>query len=110
MVGGGPMHEDDQIQLPASFIDLYLDGRRRLTVSSEFLRDRYEVCEDLANHLVSHCQSIHVEVGVDEQDVLQRCYRGLCVSESGIEALEARWTVTRLAELLGWRWPQFDAL
>lgn len=102
------MSEEYQIHIPPSFSDLYLDGRRRLTISQSDLRDRYEVCEDLANHLVTHCQGIHVEVGVDEQEVLQRCYRGLCTPESGVMQTEARWVVTRLAELLGWSWPEFD--
>ena len=102
------MHDEYQIHIPPSFSDLYLDSRRRLTLSKEELRERYEVCEDLANHLVTHCQSIHVEVGVDEQEVLQRCYKGLCAPESGVSTPEARWVVTRLAELLGWKWPEFD--
>lgn len=102
------MTDEYQIHIPPSFSDLYLDGRRRLSITQADLRDRYEVCEDLANHLVTHCQGIHVEVGVDEQDVLQRCYRGLCTPESGVIQAEARWVVTRLAELLGWSWPEFD--
>src|SRR5574343_1094575 len=101
------MSDDYQIIIPPSFIELYQDARKRLTVSHAQLRYRYEVCEDLANHLTQHCQSIHVEIGVDEQEVLVRCHKGLCAPESGVSESEARWVVTRLAELLSWPWPEF---
>ncbi len=102
------MSDDYQIIIPPSFIELYQDARKRLTVSHAELRDRYEVCEDLANHLTQHCQNIHVEIGVDEQEVLVRCHNGLCAPESGVSEPEARWVVTRLAELLSWPWPEFN--
>jgi hypothetical protein len=99
------MHDEYQIDIPPSFTALYLDGRHRLTVAMSHLRDRYEACEDLANHLTEHCKSIHVEIGVDEQEVLERCHRGLCTPESGVSVPEATWVVTRLAELLYWPLP-----
>lgn len=102
------MSDDYQIIIPPSFIELYQDARKRLTVSQAELRDRYEVCEDLANHLTQHCQNIHVEIGVDEQEVLVRCHNGLRAPESGVTESEARWVVTRLAELLSWPWPKFN--
>lgn len=96
------MSDEYQIEIPPSFIALYSDARRRLTVPLRDLRDRYEVCEDLAQHLTTHCRSIHVEIGVDEQEVLTRCHQGLSTPEAGVSAAEATWVVTRLAELLGW--------
>ena len=101
------MSDDCQIFIPDSFLALYRDPRGRLTVPQTRLRDRYEVCEDLAQHLVQRCQGLHVEIGVDEQDVLQRCHQGLCSADSGVSSAEASWVVTRLAELLNWPWPEF---
>lgn len=99
------MSDEYQIEIPPSFIALYSDARKRLTVPLRELRDRYEVCEDLAQHLTAHCQSIHVEIGVDEQEVLTRCHQGLTTPEAGVAEAEATWVVTRLAELLGWPAP-----
>ncbi len=102
-----------QIEIPPSFVALYQDHRQRLTVSVQTLRDRYELCEDLANHLTEHCRSVHVEIGVDEQEVLRRCHQGLIGDDAVVNPAEAVWTVTRLAELLCWpapAWPDTDLL
>lgn len=96
------MSDEYQIEIPPSFLALYQDHRQRLTVSLKTLRERYDVCEDLAGHLTEHCRNVHVDIGVDEQDVLARCEQGLLTPESGVGAAEARWVVIRLAELLGW--------
>ena len=45
------MSDEYQIEIPPSFTALYSDARHRLTVPLRTLRDRYEVCEDLAQHL-----------------------------------------------------------
>ena len=105
------MTDDYQIEIPNSFIVLYTDARHRLSVPLRELRDRYEICEDLANHLTEHCRSIHVEIGVDEQEVLSRCQKGLTATadDAVVSADEALWVVTRLAELLGWPHPGLDA-
>lgn len=104
------MSDEYQIEIPPSFSALYCDARHRLRVPLRELRDRYEMCEDLANHLTEHCRGIHVEIGVDEQEVLTRCQQGLMTAESGVTAAEAQWVVTRLAELLGWPHAGLDAL
>lgn len=104
------MSDEYQIEIPPSFSALYTDARRRLSVPLRELRDRYEICEDLAQHLTQHCRAIHVEIGVDEQEVLARCQAGLATPGDGAQAApvseaEAAWVVTRLAELLGWPHP-----
>lgn len=99
------MSDEYQIEIPPSFTALYSDARKRLTIPLGELRDRYEVCEDLAQHLTEHCRNIHVEIGVDEQDVLARCLKGLLVPGGTMPEAEAVWVVTRLAELLGWPHP-----
>ena len=102
------MSDVDQIEIPPSFIALHADARGRLTLPLQSLRERYELCEDLAQHLTEHCRGIHVEIGVDEQEVLQRCERGLCSPDGVVSAAEAQWVVTRLAELLGWPHPGLE--
>lgn len=103
------MADDYQIEIPPSFIALYSDARQRLTVPLRDLRERYELCEDMAQHLTQHCRNVHVEIGVDEQDVLARCHRGLLEPEPTVDGKEADWVVTRLAELLDWPYPDLDA-
>ena len=103
------MSDDHQIEIPPSFFALYADPRRpyRLREPIGIVRARYEVCEDLATHLIEHARiQAHVEVP-SEDEVLRRIHAGLCAAESGVAADEARWVVTRLAELLGWRLPAF---
>jgi hypothetical protein len=101
------MSDEYQIEIPPSFTALYLDARQRLSIPLRELRERYEMCEDLAQHLTEHCRNIHVEIGVDEQEVLARCHQGLLTPESGVSSTESAWVVTRLAELLSWPSPQF---
>lgn len=96
------MSDEYQIEIPPSFYDLHADARHRLTVPVAVLRARYEVCEDLANHMVEHCLGVHREIGVAEDEVLVRCHRGLMAPEAGVSPDEAGWVVTRLAELLNW--------
>jgi len=103
------MHDEYQIHIPPSFLAVHSDARHRLSIPLAELRVRYEMCEDLANHLVEHCKGIHVDVGVDEQEVLLRCLKGLLTPESGVAQGEAVWVVTRLAELLCWPLPDFSA-
>ncbi len=101
------MSDEYQIEIPPSFTALYTDARQRLSIPLRELRERYEMCEDLAQHLTEHCRNIHVEIGVDEQEVLRRCHQGLLTPDAGVAAPEAGWVVTRLAELLAWPSPQF---
>lgn len=96
------MSDDNQILVPPSFVALYTDARHRLSVPARELAARYELCEDLAQHLTDHCRGVHIDIGADAQDVLQRCLAGLLQPDSGVSEAEARWTVTRLAELLNW--------
>ena len=96
------MSDEYQIDVPPSFYALYTDARQRLTVPLRTVRDRYEACEDLANHLVDHARTLLFQLGVAEDDVLERCLLGLRSPGSGVSADEAGWVVHRLAELLGW--------
>jgi hypothetical protein len=102
------MSDDYQIDIPPSFFAVYADGRARQRLSEPIgvVRARYEICEDLANHLVGHAQiQHHTEVPV-EAEILRRIHAGLASPEAGVSAAEANWIVQRLAELLGWPGPE----
>ncbi len=96
------MSDDYQIPIPPSFQALYVDARGRLTERLAVYRDRYELCEDMAQMLVDQCQALHHDIGVEHDLILLRTHAGLLMPESGFSAAEAGWVVTRLAELLGW--------
>ncbi|MDA8456217.1 hypothetical protein M4R22_15725 [Acidovorax sp. GBBC 3334] len=100
------MNDDNQIHVPPSFIAVHSDARSRLTRPAAEVRERYELCEDLANHLVEQAQTLYHVQAPSESDILLRIYAGLCAPGSGVEPPEARWTVLRLAELLNWRSPE----
>ena len=100
------MSDDNQIFVPPSFFAVYSDARQRLLEPIGVVRERYEICEDLANHLVGHAQiQHHTEVPV-ESEILRRIHAGLATPEAGVSVAEAGWIVQRLAELLGWRGPE----
>jgi hypothetical protein len=97
------MSEDSQILIPESFIALYRQpGRLKLTAGRDEIAARHEFCDDLAQMLTDQAQTKLWELGVTEADVLERMFRGLSVEDSVVNATEAWWVTTRLAELLGW--------
>ena len=95
-------YDENQVQVPESFIALFLDARRRLTATRATIAARYELCEDLANLLTDHCSTVHFRDGVDEVTVLERCLQGLLSPPTTVDAAQAAWVVRRTAELLGW--------
>lgn len=97
------MTDEYQISIPPSFLALYLEpGRTKPNATRETITERYELCEDLATVLTETACDLKAELQVLEVDVLERIHQGLLAEESGTDAKEARWVVTRLAELLGW--------
>ena len=50
---------DNQILVPPSFMAVYTDTRGRLRESADVVRARYELCEDLAGHLVEQAQILY---------------------------------------------------
>ena len=99
------MHDDNQIFVPPSFMAVSTDARGRLTEKADAVRTRYELCEDLAGHLVEHAQTLYHVQAPSEAEILRRIHAGLCTAESGVSTAEATWIVTRLAELLVWPCP-----
>ena len=102
------MSEDNQIVVPRSFIELYIPARRiKPTAPRDEIAARYEFCEDLASMLTEHARLKLWELGITEDDVLQRTHRGLVVPDAPVTPAEAWWVIRRLAELLDWRAPDF---
>ena len=100
------MSDEYQLEIPPSFIALYLDpGRTRPNAPRAVISGRYELCEDLATMLTDHARTMLFDLGIAEGDVLERCHRGLCVEGGSTNAAEAEWITRRLAELLGWDCP-----
>lgn len=99
------MSDDYQIEIPPSFLALFTDARQRLRVPLVQLRQRYEVCEDLANLLVQQAQHLHHVQVPSEEQILLGIHAGLGAEGSPVDAAEAQWVVRRLAELLDWPCP-----
>ncbi len=101
------MYEENQSFIPESFMALYLDkGHFKPSLPRAELTARYELCEDLAQLLVNTASNQQFELGITEDDAMERCWRGLLVPPSLTTSEEAFWVVCRLAELLSWPLPQ----
>ena len=93
--------DESQIQPPPSFLALYADPRRqRLSAPLSQVRERYELCEDLAQMLTEQARAVSQGGSVSDDEVLQRFHAGLATPESGLSPAEAEWVTLRLAELL----------
>ena len=100
------MSEESHIVVPPAFMALFIAPRRgRTTLPREEIAQRHEFCEDLAQALAEHARTKLWELGIAEEDVLERIQRGLAESQAGVSPAEAGWTMGRVAELLGWPWP-----
>lgn len=97
--------DQNQILIPQSFIDLFAPPGRPIPRRDwQELAARYEMCEDMAQLLTETARQKLFELGIAEEDVLQRMAYGLrAAGQFSVD--EAVWVVTRLAELLGWPAP-----
>ena len=68
---------ENQIFVPPSFIALYSDARGRLRERPALVRERYELCEDLAGHLVGQAQTLYQLQVPSEFEVLRRDSKGI---------------------------------
>jgi hypothetical protein len=95
--------DDDQTFVPRSFIELFIPpGAVKPREPWRVIAARHDLCEDMACMLTEPARTKLWELGVTEEDVLERMHRGLLTTESGVAAEEAVWITHRLAELLGW--------
>jgi hypothetical protein len=104
------MSIDNQIEPPPSFMAMYVKpGQTRPNAPQEVVLARYEQCEDMACVLTEQALTIAFKANFTESEVLARCHQGLLHNASDFNENEARWVIQRLAELLGWEPPNFDA-
>ena len=99
----GFMDDANQIHVPPSFLELFAaPGGYKLTEPMAHVRERYELCEDLAQMLMEQAAARQFELGVTGQDVLEKMHQGLAAPGSPVQPPEGLWVIKRLAELLGW--------
>ena len=99
------MTDENQVELPHSFVALFIDpGRSKPNSSREVITARYELCEDMASMLTEHARNVLFSLGITERLVLERILQGLTADGSGFNAKESVWVVRRLAELLDWKY------
>ncbi|MEY4713601.1 MAG: hypothetical protein RIS88_3051 [Pseudomonadota bacterium] len=97
------MDDANQIQVPESFLALFAArGGYRLTETMAHVRERYELCEDLAQMLTEQARLTQFQLGITEEDVLGKMRQALMVEDSPVPPPQAQWVVRRLAELLDW--------
>lgn len=100
------MYDHNQIEIPESFYALFLAGGSIPPhVTREVIAARYDLCEDLASQLTGYASARHLDLGIDEKEILVRCHLALAGGEAGVSSPEAVWIIRRLAELLEWRCP-----
>lgn len=95
------------MEIPASFLALNASTGHRLTRADlAAVAERHEFCEDLAQMLTETALDQLHQLHITESDVLERIQRGLGTDDAPTSPAEARWVVTRLAELLRWPTPR----
>jgi hypothetical protein len=103
------MSEESQIEIPPSFLELYLaPGRQKPSLPRAELAARYELCEDMAQMLTETARQMAFSLGITDDDVLTRCLQGLRADPAVVNRAESTWVITRLAELLNWPAPRID--
>jgi hypothetical protein len=100
------MSDDNQIEIPPSFIALFVEpGRIKPNATRAAITGRYEFCEALATMLVERAQTLQWQLGITEADVLERLHAGLQGPDAPVPPAEGEWIIRRLAELLEWDRP-----
>jgi hypothetical protein len=102
------MDDANQIEVPPSFTALFTSPSGRLTETMSAVRERYELCEDLAQLLTEQASTLQFKTGAPEVELLRTIRLGLSEAEGPVTPVEATWVVTRLAELLNWEAPGPD--
>jgi hypothetical protein len=97
------MYEEYQIEIPPSFMALFIDpGQQKPNASRDVVAGRYELCEDMATMLMETAKDKLLSLGIGEEDVLAQFLAGLTGVGAVVTEPEAGWVVRRLAELLQW--------
>ena len=96
------MDDANQIEVPPSFVALFTGpGGHRLTQPMATVRERYELCEDLAQMLCEQACVAAFKSGASQGEVLAGMQAALSAGSGALQAGEPAWVVTRIAELLG---------
>ena len=97
------MDDPNQIEVPPSFVALFTSpGGHRLLQPMRTVRERYELCEDLAQASAEQAETARFKTGGSERETLARMQLALSDPASGLAPGEVTWVVMRLAEVLGW--------
>ena len=105
------MPDDHQIHIPPTFMALFVPpGKIKPTLGQRELVARYELCEDMAQLLTEQAAQQQFQLGITEDLALDSCLQGLLASPQLISEVEARWVISRLAELLNWPLPVWASL
>ena len=100
------MDEDQSMTVPASFLALYSGARSRVAPAQAVqIARRHEFCEDLAAACIETARAMLHDLGIAQSDVLERVHGGLLEPAAHLTPSEAGWVARRLAEMLGWPWP-----
>ena len=100
------MDDSNQIEVPQSFVALFLSPEgQRLLQPINTVRERYELCEDLAQMFSEQAVAVRFKSGASECETLGKMELALSDPATGLAPGEVSWVVTRLAEVLGWRFP-----
>lgn len=99
------MDDTSQIQPPESFTNLFRSRAGLLKTPIAEVVARYELCEDLACHLVEQAQTVYHSGNASEEGVLLGFYTAISDEDSAVTPREAGWIIQRLAELLEWKAP-----
>jgi len=100
------MDDPNQIEVPPSFLALFSSpSGHRLLQPMATVRERYELCEDLAQMLTERASADQFRSGAGEREVLEKMELALSQEGSPVQPQEAAWVVRRLAELLDWAFP-----
>lgn len=100
------MDDTSQIQPPESFAQLFRSRAGLLKTPIAEIVARYELCEDMACHLVEQAQTVYHSGNTSEEGVLLGFYTAISGEGAMVSAAEAGWIIQRLAELLEWRAPE----
>jgi hypothetical protein len=82
-------------------IALLLAGRQRLLRPADEIRERYELCDDVAQMLTERAAALFRR-DESEAEVSKQMRQALSAPDSWLSVVEAEWVVARLAELLCW--------
>ena len=94
---------DRQINVPASFLALYTPkGHVRPTPPRQWLEDRHDLCEDLAQLLTEKVKDKMWQLGITQADAIERIERGLPSLALDLSDAECDWVMTRVLEILQW--------